>query len=273
MIAAGAMHAGWNALIKIRLEPLLAVTLINATAAVVALPALIGFGWPGPESYPWLAASALLHTGYNLLLASAYRIADMSLVYPVARGTAPLLTALFSVVILKEPVDWLGALGIAVLGLGIFAMSIRSAAETANMDRKALLLAGATAIMICGYTIADGTGARASGNTVGYVAAMFLLDGLGISLIALKLRGLGGLRAMLGFAGPGIAGGTMACLAYAIAIWAMTVAPIPLVAAVRETSVLFAAVIAIVFLKEPLRANRLLGAALIVAGLAMIRLQ
>lgn len=273
MVAAGAMHAGWNALIKIRLEPLLAVTLINATAAVVCLPALVWFGWPGPESYSWLAASAVLHTGYNFLLASAYRIADMSLVYPVARGTAPLLTALFSILILKEPVGWLGAAGIAVLGLGIFSMSIRSPAVTATMDRKALLLAGATAIMICGYTIADGTGARVSGNTAGYVAAMFLFDGLFITLIALWLRGREGLKAMAGFAGPGIAGGTMACLAYAIAIWAMTVAPIPLVAAVRETSVLFAAVIAVVVLKEPLRANRLLGAGLIVAGLVMIRLQ
>lgn len=267
------MHAGWNALIKIRLEPLLAVTLINATAAVVCLPVLVWSGWPGPESYPWLAASAVLHTGYNLMLASAYRIADMSLVYPVARGSAPLMTALFSILILKEPVGWLGATGIAVLGLGIFSMSIRSAAETAAMDRKALLMAGVTAIMICGYTIADGTGARVSGNTAGYVATMFLFDGLLITLIALRLRGCAGIRAMAGFAGPGIAGGTMACLAYAIAIWAMTVAPIPLVAAVRETSVLFAAVIAIVVLKEPIRANRLAGAALIVAGLVMIRLQ
>jgi len=267
------MHAGWNALIKIRLEPLLAVTLINATAAVVCLPFLFWFGWPGPESYPWLAASAILHTGYNFLLASAYRIADMSLVYPVARGSAPLLTALFSLVILKEPVGWLGGLGIAVLGFGIFAMSIRTPSETANMDRKALLMAGATAVMICGYTIADGTGARVSGNTAGYVSAMFLFDGLFIALIALWMRGREGVRAMLGFAGPGIAGGTMACLAYAIAIWAMTVAPIPLVAAVRETSVLFAAVIAVVILKEPLRTNRLVGAAMIVAGLVMIRLQ
>ncbi len=267
------MHAGWNALIKIRLEPLLAVTLINATAGVVCLPILFWSGWPGPESYPWLAGSAILHTGYNFLLASAYRIADMSLVYPVARGTAPLLTALFSIVILKEPVGALGALGIAVLGFGIFAMSIRSPSETAKMDRKALLMAGATAIMICGYTIADGTGARISGNTAGYVAAMFMFDGLFITLIALRLRGREGIKAMIGFAGPGIAGGTMACLAYAIAIWAMTVAPIPLVAAVRETSVLFAAVIAVVVLKEPLRLNRLLGAGLIVAGLVMIRLQ
>lgn len=267
------MHAGWNALIKVRLEPLLAVTLINATAAMIAVPVLIWFGWPGQESYIWLAGSAALHLAYNILLANAYRIADMSLVYPVARGSAPLLTALFSTLILHEPLGSVGALGIAVLGLGIFTMSIRNPAETAHMDRKALLIAGATAIMICGYTIADGTGARLSGNTPGYIAAMFLLDGIGIVVFAVARRGTSCLKPMLGFALPGLAGGTLACLSYAIAIWAMTQAPIPLVAAVRETSVLFAALIAVFLLKEPLRANRVWGAALIVAGLAMIRLQ
>lgn len=267
------MHAGWNALLKIRLEPFLAMVLINAAAGAIAVPALIWFGLPGPESYRWLAASAALHTAYNLLLATAYRLADMSLVYPVARGSAPLMTALFSVLLLGEPLTALGAGGIAVLGLGIFTMSMRKPSDSAHMDRKALLVAGLTAIMICGYTIADGTGARASGNVYGYIAAMFVLDGGCITLYALATRGLAGLKPIVGFALPGMAGGTLACLAYAIAIWAMTEAPIPLVAAVRETSVLFGAAIAVVFLKEPLRLNRVIAAVMIVAGLVMIRLQ
>ena len=267
------MHAGWNALLKIRLEPLLAVVLINAAAGLIAVPALFWFGLPAPSSYPWLAASAALHTAYNLLLANAYRLADMSLVYPVARGSAPLLTALFSVLLLGEPLTLLGATGIAVLGAGIFVMSMRKPADTAHLDRKALLFAGLTAVMICGYTLADGTGARASGNVYGYIAAMFVLDGGCIMLYALATRGMSGLKPILGFAGPGMAGGTLACLAYAIAIWAMTKAPIPLVAAVRETSVLFGAAIAVIFLKEPLRLNRVVAAVMIVAGLVMIRLQ
>lgn len=267
------MHAGWNALLKIRLEPFLAVVLINAAAGLIAVPMLLWFGLPAPASYPWLAASAALHTAYNLLLANAYRLADMSLVYPVARGSAPLLTALFSVALLGEPVTLLGAAGIATLGAGIFTMSIRSPAETAKMDRTALLLCGLTAVMICGYTIADGTGARVSGNVFAYIAAMFVLDGGILAFIALLWRGPKGLKPLIGFAGPGIAGGALACLAYAIAIWAMTKAPIPLVAAVRETSVLFGAVIAVVFLKEPLRLNRMVAACLIMAGLVMIRLQ
>jgi len=267
------MHAGWNALLKIRLEPFLAVVLINAAAGAIAVPMLMGFGLPAPASYPWLAASALLHTAYNLLLANAYRLADMSLVYPVARGSAPLLTALFSVMLLGEPLTALGAAGIAVLGLGIFTMSMRKPADTAHLDRKALIICGFTAIMICGYTIADGTGARASGNVYGYIAAMFVLDGGILALVALVARGPAGLKPILGFAGPGIAGGTIAFLAYAISIWAMTKAPIPLVAAVRETSVLFGAAIAVIFLKEPLRLNRVIAAGMIVAGLVMIRLQ
>lgn len=273
VIAAGAMHASWNALLKIRLDPFLAMVLINACAGLIALPALYWFGWPAPPSYPWLAASAALHTAYNLLLAQAYRLADMSLVYPVARGSAPLLTAIFSVMLLSEPLSAVGAAGIAILGVGIFTMSMRRASDRAHLDRAALMVAGLTAVMICGYSITDGSGARASGNVFAYMAAMFILDGGIIMLVALVLRGPSGLKPMLGFAGPGIAGGTLAFSAYSIAVWAMTKAPIPLVAAVRETSVLFGAVIAVVFLKEPLRLNRIIAAVLIVTGLVLIRLQ
>ena len=273
MIAAGAMHASWNALLKIRLEPFLAMTLINGAAGMLAVPIIFITGLPDPVSYPWLAASALLHTAYNLLLAQAYRLADMSLVYPVARGTAPLLTALFSVLLLGEPLKPLGALGILTLGAGIFTMSLRKASDSAHLDRKALLVAGLTAVMICGYSIADGSGARASGNVFAYMAAMFLLDGGAILLVAFFWRGWQGMKPMLGFALPGLAGGTLAFLAYSIAIWAMTKAPIPLVAATRESSVLFGAIIAVVFLKEPLRLNRIIAAGLILTGLVLIRLQ
>lgn len=249
------------------------MVLINATGGIIALPFLFWTGLPNLASLGWLVASTVLHLAYYFTLTAAYRRADMSQVYPIARGSAPLMTAAFGVLLLGEPLSRLGAAGIAVLGLGIFVMALRSRADAAHMDRKALLYAGLTAVSVCGYTLTDGAGARISGDPAAYSAALFVMDGACLTLVALRLRGIEGLKPVMGFLGPGFAGGAMTCGAYSIAIWAMTVAPIPLVAAVRETSVLFGAVIAVVILKEPLRANRILAAVLILGGLAMIRLQ
>jgi drug/metabolite transporter (DMT)-like permease len=273
VLAAAALHAGWNALLKIRLDPFLAMVLINGAGGLIGLPALMITGLPNSESLPWLGASTLLHLGYYFALTSAYRRADMGQVYPIARGSAPLLTGLLSVMLLGEPLSPQGGMGIALLGFGIFVMSLKSAKDATHMDRRALLYAALTAVSICGYTLTDGAGARLSGNPHAYSAALFVTDGLCLTVIALLMRGTRGLRPILGFWGPGLAGGAMSCGAYGIAIWAMTVAPIPLVAAVRETSVLFGAAIAVIFLGEPLRANRVIAALLIVGGLAMIRLQ
>lgn len=260
-------------MLKLGLEPLEAMVLINGAAAVVALPFLFWTGWPRAESLPWLAASVAVHLGYYFALAEAYRRADMSQVYPVARGSAPLLTALISVFFLHEPVTPLGGGGIAMLALGIFVMSLKSARDAAHMDRKALMFAGLTAVTICLYTLSDGSGARIAGDPAAYSAALFVIDGLALTLFTLWLKGARWFAPMLRHKTAGLAGGAMSCAAYSIAIWAMTVAPIPLVAAVRETSVLFGAAIAVVILKEPLRANRILAALFIVAGLVMIRLQ
>lgn len=260
-------------MLKVALEPLEAMVLINGAAAIVALPFLFWTGLPRLESLWWLAASIVIHLGYYFALAEAYRRADMSQVYPVARGSAPLLTGLTSVWVLGEPVTLFGGIGIALLALGIVVMSMKSARDATHMDRKALLFAGLTAVTICGYTLSDGTGARVSGDPHAYSAALFVVDGIVLTLFALTVKGWRWFRPMLNFKAAGVAGGAMSCGAYSIAIWAMTVAPIPLVAAVRETSVLFGAVIAVVILKEPLRANRIAAALLIVAGLVMIRLQ
>lgn len=273
VLCAAALHAGWNALLKIKLDPFLAMVLINAAGGVIGVPALLYTGLPSAESLIWLVASTILHLGYYFALTAAYRLADMSQVYPIARGSAPLMTAMFGVLLLGEPLSWLGGAGIGVLGLGIFVMSMRFGADMAHMDRKALLYAALTAITICGYTLTDGAGARASGNPHAYSAALFVMDGSCLTLVALFMRGFSGLKPALAYLPLGFAGGAMSCGAYGVAIWAMTVAPIPLVAAVRETSVLFGAAIAVLFLKEPLKINRIIAAFLIVGGLVLIRLQ
>jgi drug/metabolite transporter (DMT)-like permease len=273
VLLAAALHAGWNAIIKVKLEPFLAMVLIAQTGAIVMAPFVFWTGLPDKAALPWLVGSVVVHIGYYIALAAAYERADMGQVYPIARGTAPMLTGIVSVTVLAEPVTAIGIAGIALLGLGIFVMSMKSAADAARMDRKALFFAALTAVFICLYTISDGNGARASGNHAAYSVALFISSGVAFTAVAIAMRGLSGLKPILGFAGPGFAGGAMSAGAYTIAIWAMTVAPIPLVAAVRETSVLFGAIIAVVVLREPLRATRIVAAGLIVAGLVLIRLQ
>jgi drug/metabolite transporter (DMT)-like permease len=270
VLLAAAMHAGWNAVLKVRLEPFAAITLVTGLAGVVGLPFLIALGLPRAEAWPWLFTSVAIHLAYNVALSAAYRHADMGQVYPIARGGAPLLTALGSVLLLREPFGAVAGIGVVVLGLGICLMSLGS--KDARLDRRALGYALLTAVTICAYTIVDGVGARAAGDPHAYSAALFVLDGIPLPLYVLLRRGLSGFAPMRPFLVPGFAGGAMSLAAYWIAIWAMTLAPIPLVAALRETSVLFAALIAALVLREPLTPGRVIAAALILTGLVTIKL-
>lgn len=270
VIAAAAMHAGWNAILKIRLDPLIAVVLITGASSLIALPIAVWMGPPPAHVWPWIAGAITVHMAYYLTLTSAYRRADMGFVYPIARGGSPLLTTLFSLVLLGEPIDLQGVVGVAVVAGGVLAIAWRP--RGGGFDGAALALAAACALSIAVYSIIDGLGARATGDPHMYSAWLFLLEGPTVLCVALLRLGPGALRPITGFLGPGIAGGAMSLSAYWITIWAMTKAPIGLVSAVRESSVLFAAIIAVVVLKEKLQANRLAAAGLIVLGLVLIKL-
>jgi len=248
------------------------VTLINITAGLIGLPVLMATGLPAPASYGWSALSLAIHMAYTFSLAGAYSRADMSVVYPIARGGAPLITAGVSLVLLGEPMSLKAALGIGTLGAGIIVMTLRFGKDAAQVDGTGITFALLTAVLISAYTLSDGLGARASGNALAYSALLFVLNGFVPLPLLLLLRGRDALAPLRGFLLPGFAGGAMGFASYAIAIWAMTQAPIALVAAVRETSVLFGAAIAVLFLKEPLRWNRILAALLILSGLILIRL-
>ncbi|MBB3769875.1 drug/metabolite transporter (DMT)-like permease [Angulomicrobium tetraedrale] len=271
VIAAAAMHAGWNAILKIRLDPFIAVVLVNAACGLIALPVALWLGPPEPHLWPWIIASILIHLVYYLTLSGAYRLADMGLVYPLARGSAPLLTTLLSVTLVGEAIDAQGFLGVVVLALGILAIAWRRKGLAA-LDGRALRLALACGVSITAYTLVDGLGARSASSPHMYTSWLFVMDSLVITIFGLAWKGPRALKPALSFIGPGFAGGAMSLAAYWISIWAMTRAPIGLVAAVRESSVLFAAVIAVVVLHEPLRRERLVSAALIVAGLVLIKL-
>ncbi|MEA2876148.1 MAG: hypothetical protein QOF14_1344 [Hyphomicrobiales bacterium] len=273
VLVAAAFHASWNALIKIRLDPFLAIVLIAALAGIVSLPLLFFVPVPPLAAWPWLIASVITHVGYYIGLAGAYRSGDMGQVYPIARGTAPLMTAAGGALLVGENFSLIGWAGIIGLTSGVFLLSMRGGSDLAHLNRRAVGFALFTAVTICCYSLVDGIGARTAGNAHGYALWLFVIDGAFITAIAIAWRGTSSIPAMARFWKSGLIGGVLSLVAYWIVIWAMTVAPIALVAALRETSVLFGTAIAVVFLKEPLRPLRIAAAMLIVLGIALIRLQ
>ncbi|WP_179404577.1 EamA family transporter [Burkholderia guangdongensis] len=272
VLCAAVLHAGWNAMIKVRLDPFLAMTLLCIACGVIAVPALCVTGLPPRAAWPWVAASVTLHLGYYVSLSEAYRRADMGQIYPIARGLAPLIAALVSLTALRETLSAGSVAGIALLGVGVALLSLRGHRHPAGQNRAALGFALLTATMIASYTVVDGMGARTAGDANAYAAMLFVVDALPMPALCVCRYGLAGMAPMRRFLLPGFAGGAMALVAYWTVIWAMTVAPIALVAAVRETSVVFAGFIAVFILKEPFSRVRAVAATLTVAGLALLRL-
>jgi drug/metabolite transporter (DMT)-like permease len=220
----------------------------------------------------WIAISAVLHTLYKLFLVRAYAAGELGQVYPLARGAAPLIVAAVSMGIIGADLGTAGVIGILVLVSGIWLMSLRGGQQLRNLDRQAVFFAIGTSCFIAGYTLVDGYGARRAASASSYVLYLFVLDALLMFTICAARRGTSGFRSMQRVWKGGVAGGAMSLGAYWIATWAMTVAPIPAVAALRETSVLFAVAISTIVLKERLTLWRLGAALLIVAGVTLVRL-
>jgi drug/metabolite transporter (DMT)-like permease len=273
VLAAALFHAAWNAGLKVRVNPAVAITLISVVAGIAALPLLPFVGLPAPASWPYIGASLILHLGYYIALAEAYRTGDLTQVYPIARGTAPLMTALGTALLLGEHIGAVAWSGIVLLAAGVMLLSVPRIQTLARFDGRAVRFAFATAGTIAAYTLVDGTGARLSGNSHGYAAMLFVLDGVMMSVYGLVRQRSEMAPAIRTAWGLAIGGGLLSLLSYWIAIWAMSVAPIALVAAVRETSVLFAALLGVALLKEPVVAARMVAAVLVVGGLLLIRLR
>lgn len=263
------LHASWNALVKSSSDKDLDMAVIHLIGSFLGIPLVAVAGWPVAAAWPYIAASVVVHIGYYLALTGAYRHGELGLTYPLMRGVAPLLVALSATFTLGEtlsPLAWAGVLGIScgvlVLGLNAHALKVP----------KAVGFALANAVIIAIYTVIDGLGVRASGNALQYVATLFLLDGWPFALLMFATRG----RAVGVYARhrwPVATLGACASLgSYGIALWAMTRAPVATVAALRETSVLFAVLLGAWFLKEAFTPRRALGTCVIVAGVMALRL-
>jgi drug/metabolite transporter (DMT)-like permease len=220
----------------------------------------------------WIGLSAALHIGYKLFLVSAYRTGDLGQVYPLARGTAPLLTALGGALLVGEVVSLPTGLAIAVLCAGILLMSVRGSGTRVSLDRATVLYALGTSGFIAAYTLVDGVGGRSAPSASSYTVWLFVLDGLFMGLLCLAVRGRPAVDAMIPAWRTGLGTGALSLGAYWIIIWAMTQAPIAAVAALRESSILFALVLSALMLKEKLTPWRIAAGVLILAGVAGLRM-
>lgn len=272
VLVAAALHAGWNALLKVRVEPRIASTLLGIASGIVVLPLCIYFPLPNPAAWPFLAASAVIHIVYFQALGIAYETGDLGQVYPLARGSAPLLTAISTSFLIGEGIGVFGWIGVTVLAVGVVALSLKGARDSTRIEGRAVGFALLTAVSIGAYTVVDGLGVRSAGNVGSYIGWSFLLSALALITYGSYRWRSGLVTAFRGSAPMLLLGGTMSVGAYGIALWAMTKAPIAIVGALRETSVLFAALIGVVWLGEPLLRLRVLAGALVLAGVVLLRL-
>ncbi len=264
------LHASWNALVKSSDDKAMDTALIHLLGSLMAIPLVLVVGLPPPQAWPYIAASTVIHIGYYIALTGAYKHGDLGLTYPLMRGVAPLLVAMSAALTLGEvlsPLAWAGVLGVScgVLVLGLSRHALESP--------KAVRFALTNAVIIAIYTVVDALGVRASGNAAQYVAALFLIDGWPFALIVFWRRGGALVWPYARRRWPVAAGAALASFgSYGIALWAMTRAPVASVAALRETSVLFAALLGAWFLKEPFTPRRIIGVVTIVAGVMALRL-
>jgi phosphonate utilization associated putative membrane protein len=271
----GAMlHASWNALIKSSGDKAVDTALVHLMGAVVAFPLMLWVGPPRAQAWPFIAASLVIHIGYYIALVGAYQNGDLGLTYPIMRGFAPLLVALGSGAFIGETpsaATWAGVVGITA---GVALVGLAHPGEALH-HRKALAFAFANAAIIALYTLVDGRGVRASGEALRYVMTLFVLDGVAYPLLVWLRRDAAARQRIVEYAAQrwpvAALGGSASIGSYAIALWAMTRAPVASVAALRETSVLFAALFGTLLLNERFGLQRTLGTCVIVAGVMALR--
>lgn len=277
VLVAAMAHASWNALAHAIKDQLVAFTLIAGCAAALGAVTACFVPLPHAAAWPYLVASALLHLGYQLLLMRSFSLGDFGQMYPIARGTAPLVVTVLAAVLVDEtPAPWqLAGVALASAGLvGVALWGFRGGSDGGGARTRpqwpALLAALATGLSIAAYTVVDGIGVRASGSPVAYIAWLMLLQGVLIPVHAChRLRGTL-LPRLRPHAVRGFIGAVLSLLAYGLVLWAQTRAPMAPVAALRESSIIVGAAIGTLFFKERFGGPRIAAAALMVVGIGLM---
>jgi drug/metabolite transporter (DMT)-like permease len=270
VLGAALLHATWNAVVKSNVDRLTLLRVFAWAQLVVSLGLLPFVDFPDAAGWPYLAASPVFSTGYLLLLNRAYRIGDLSLVYPLARGAAPLVVAIVSTMVLGEELSSANQIGVMLICIGITSLALTRGAGGAH-NTQPVLLALAMGTLIATYTLIDGMGARLSGTANGYMVVVTIPQS--VLIIAVSHAFGRGARAPIGkqTLGFGIASGLVAYVSTWLIIWSYTLAPIALVSALRETGIVFAIIIGVVVLKERLNVARLISIAATLCGTTLLK--
>ncbi|MFN0116067.1 MAG: EamA family transporter [Paracoccaceae bacterium] len=270
VLGAALLHASWNALLKIGPSKRGTMLVLSLTELPIGLAIAATRPFPAAEVWPWVLASGTTHLAYKLFLLFAYDHGDLSRVYPIARGTAPMLVLIVSALFLSDRISPAEYAGIAAIGAGILVMA--GGVFRSGESRRLVPLALGSALATAVYTLLDGQGARVSGDAVAYVAWVFVADGLIFSTAILTYAGRPAVPSRPRDWAMGAAASVASYASYAIAVWAMTAAPIALVAALRETSILFAVLIGWLVFGDRMSRGKWVAVALIVAGVFTTRL-
>lgn len=272
VILAAALHATWNGMAKGSTDKDLSMAGVIIGHVPYALVALLFFvPFPASASWPWLIAGMIAHFGYQIFLINAYRIGDLTQVYPIARGAAPLIVTVVSIAVLGVDLSALQLAGVGVIVLGLFSLVFLRGSDGAR-NPKAAGLAVITGCFIASYSLADGMGARLAGTAVGFYAVLALLNAV-VFAVYLRIWRPGVMtRLPTEGARTFIIGGGASFCAYSLVVWGFTQAPIAVVTALRETSIVFALLIGVVILRERLSVGKLVATALALTGAALLRL-
>ncbi|WP_244848779.1 DMT family transporter [Caballeronia sp. SL2Y3] len=265
VLFAALLHATWNAMLHGNADRFLSMTWMSVCIGIVSVVAIPFLPLPASGAWPCIVASGLVHIGYNMALVRAYQGGDLGATYPIARGSSPMLVALGAAFFAREHPGALPVAGIVLVSAGIVWLAL----QRGNVSGKGALAAFVTGATIAVYTVIDGIGVRASGHALSYTAWMFAFYLLMLPLF-IALRGRHALRAPAAVVAQNVAGGLVSVAAYGIVIWAMQFGAMGAVSALRETSVVFAALIGRIFLGEQLTAQRLLACCVIAAGAVCI---
>ncbi len=274
VLVAAVTHATWNAIAHGIKDQVLAFGLIGAGSIIVSVPLVLIARFPLAACWPYLAASVFIHVFYNLLLMRSYRYGEFGQVYPLARGTSPLVVTVLAAVFAAERPSVPQVCGVLVISCGLAVLVFagrRARSDSKGPSRAALLAAGATGLTIASYTTVDGLGVRQSGSPVGYIGWLMLLESLCVPAWALVRRR----REVMGGASrpvllSGLLAGALSVLAYGLVLWAQTRGALAPIAALRETSVIFGAVIGTVVFREPFGRSRIAATVLVVIGVLLL---
>ena len=273
VLLAAALHAVWNALIKVSGDRLVIMAVTTATTSVLVIPILFYLPSPAPASWPYLISPACIHSFYMLVLIKAYGLGDFAQVYPLSRGSAPLLTAMLGFLLLNESMEPSEMLGMLLIVAGIFGLALETSAGVLQLSRPALFYSLLTGLCITAYSLVDGMGVRLSGNSLSFILWMFFLDGFLVPLVALARRPRKLLIDTIKIVWkPGLMVSLLSTIGYAIIVWAFSQERIAPIAVLRETSVLFAMLISVLFIKEAFSALRVLIIGLILGGIILLGL-